>query len=85
MVKQFSMQCATVQDIITYAEETNKPVCLLSIDFKDAFDKMSHTFLLKILREYGISENFCSRLQKIYADATSTLTLIGYRLTPIKV
>ena len=61
---------ATVRDIIAYAEETNKPICLLSIDFKEAFDKMSHSFLFKILREYGIGDNFCSRLQKIYADAT---------------
>jgi len=60
----------TVRDIIANAEEINKPLYLLSIDFKDAFDKISHTFLFKILREYGISGNFCSRLQKIYTDAT---------------
>jgi len=75
---------ATVRDIIAYAEGTNKPICLLSIDFKDAFDKMSYAFLFKILREYRISEK-CSRLQKIYADATSTLTLNGHKSTPIKI
>ena len=75
----------TVQDIIAYAAETRKPICLLSIDFKEAFDKMSHTFLFKILREYGLRENFCSRLQKIYADATSTLTLNGHKSPPIKI
>ena len=46
---------------------------------------MSHTFVFEILREYGISENFCSQLQKIYVDATSTLTLNGHKSTPIKV
>jgi len=76
-------EVATVRDIIAYAEETNKPICLLSIDFKEAFDKMSHTFLFKILRQYGIGDNFCSRLQKIYADATSTLN--GHKSTPIKI
>jgi hypothetical protein len=76
---------ATVRDIIAYAEETNKPICLLSIDFKEAFDKMSHNFLFKILREYRIGGNFCSKLQKIYADATSTLTLNGHKSTPIKI
>jgi len=74
---------ATLRDIISYDEETNKPICLLSIDFKDAFEKMSHTFLFKILREYVVGDNFCSRLQKIYADATSTLTLNGHKSTPI--
>jgi len=76
---------ATVRDIVAHAEEATKPICLLSIDFKEAFDKMSHTFLFKIFREYGISENFCSRLQKIYADATSTLTLNSHKSTPIKI
>ena len=73
-----------MRDIIAYAEETNKPICLLSIDFKEAFDKISHTFLFKVLRDYGIGDNFCSRLQNIYADATSTLTLNGHKWTPIK-
>jgi len=50
---------ATVRDIIGYAEDTQKPIFLLSIDFNDAFDKISHTFLLHILREYGISDTFC--------------------------
>jgi hypothetical protein len=59
--------------------------CLLSIDFKDAFDRMSHTYLFKILREYGISDQFYSRLQTIYADATSTLILNGHKSPPIRV
>jgi len=46
---------------------------------------MSHTSLLKILREYGIVENFGSRLQKIYADATSKLTVNDHKSTPIKI
>jgi len=76
---------ANVRDIIAYAKESNKPICLLSIDFKDAFDKISHTYLFKILREYGISDQFCSRLQTLYADATTTLILNGHKSSPIRV
>jgi exonuclease III len=76
---------ATVRDIIAYAEEYNESICLLSIDFKDAFDKISHTYLFKILQEYGISDRFCSRLKKIYANATSTLTLNGHRSPTIQI
>jgi len=65
---------ATVHDIKAYAEDTRKTICLLSIDFTDAFDKISHTFLFNILKEYGISDTICKRLKTIYADATSTLT-----------
>ena len=42
---------ATVRDIAVYAEHTNTPLCLLSIDFSDAFGRVSHTYLLKILQE----------------------------------
>jgi len=66
---------ATVRDIIAYVENTNKSVCLLSVDFSDTLDKISHT-LFKILKEYRISENFCQCLGNIYADATSTLTMV---------
>jgi len=55
---------ATLRDITAYAEETNKPICLLSIDFKDTLHRMSHSFLFVILREYGTSEQFCSQLQR---------------------
>ena len=46
---------------------------------------MAHTCLFKIQREYGISDHFRSRLQKIYADATSTLILNVHKSTPIKI
>ena len=67
---------ATVRDIIAYVENTNKSVCLLSVDFSDTLDKISLTFLFKILKEYRRSENFCQCLGNIYADATSTLTMV---------
>ena len=76
---------ATTRDIIAYAEHTNHHVCLLSIDFRDAFDRISHDYLFKILREYGISDNLCTRLRGIYADATSILTLNGQISKPIHI
>ena len=76
---------ATVRDIVAHAEITSTSLCLLSFDFSDAFDKISHTFLFKILQEYGISETFCQRLRNIYAGATSTLVMNGRKSKPIKI
>jgi len=76
----------TVRDIIAYAEDTNISICVLSIDFSDAFDKISHTYLFEILREKGIiSANFCQCLRNIYADSTSILTMNGHKSKPIKI
>jgi hypothetical protein len=36
---------ATVRNAIAYAEVSRTPLCLLSLDFAEAFDKMSHTYL----------------------------------------
>jgi len=46
---------ARVTDIIAYSEETNKQTCIPTIDFEEAFDRISHSFLFLILKEYGIS------------------------------
>jgi hypothetical protein len=42
---------AAVRDVIVYTEETNAPLCLITIDFKEAFDRISHAYL------YAIYEN----------------------------
>jgi len=38
-----------IQDVITYANETNKPLALITIDQLKAFNRVSHTFLFKTL------------------------------------
>jgi hypothetical protein len=59
---------AAIHDIIAYTEVHNESVCLLTIDFKDAFDRISYSYLYAILREYGFSEEFRTRIQKLYAN-----------------
>jgi hypothetical protein len=44
----------TIPDTITYAETTRRPICLLSLDFEAAFDKISHKYLNRMLTLYGI-------------------------------
>ena len=47
-----------IQDAITYANETNKPLALITIDQLKAFDRVSHTFLFKALEKFGFGPNF---------------------------
>jgi hypothetical protein len=37
---------ATVRDAVAYAETASIALCVLSLDFKEAFDKISHTYLV---------------------------------------
>ena len=49
---------ATVRDTIAYAESKRIPLCVLSFDFKNAFDRIAHNYLFQILQGYGIGNAF---------------------------
>ena len=72
-----------IRDIVAYTEVHNESVCRLTIDFREAFDRISHSYLYTIQREYGLSEEFCKRIQGLYANASSMLNINGNRSQPI--
>jgi hypothetical protein len=41
---------ATVREAIAYTETKDVPLCVLSTDFKNAFDRIYHTYLFTILK-----------------------------------
>jgi hypothetical protein len=43
----------TVRDVVALADLCRLPICLLSMDFKGAFDFLSHEFLEEVLQHYG--------------------------------
>ena len=47
-----------IQDAITYANEINIPLALVSVDQLKAFDRVSHTFLFKTLAKFGFRPDF---------------------------
>jgi hypothetical protein len=64
---------ATVRESIANAEVTRAPLCILSLDFKEAFNRISHTYLFNILRSYGFSERFIERIKRIYDSASTSV------------
>jgi hypothetical protein len=43
-----------VRDILAHHETTGTPLCILTLDFHNAFDRISHAYLFHTLRAYGI-------------------------------
>jgi hypothetical protein len=76
---------ATVRDVIAKAEVTRTPLCVLSLDFQDAFDRISHQYLFSILQYYGLSEWSVDRLKSMYDNATSSVQFSGHVLGPISI
>ena len=74
-----------VRDTIAHAEYYNAPTCILSLDFKGAFDKVSHTYLLQTLKAYGFSEAMSKRISNLYNTATSSVQTNGHISSPFPI
>ena len=68
---------ATVRDSVSYAESRNSPLYVLSLDLKNAFDRLSHGCLFKILHGYGIGAPFINGIRHMYEGATSSIQTNG--------
>jgi hypothetical protein len=69
---------ATVRDAVAWSEVTRTPLCVLSLDFREAFDRVAHRYLFTILRAYGMHDCFVDRIQHLYQDATSSVQINGH-------
>jgi hypothetical protein len=76
---------ATVREAIAQAEVTRTLLCVLSLNFKEAFDKISHRYLFTILKSYGLSDWFIDRLKSLYENAVSSVQTIGQIAGPIPI
>jgi hypothetical protein len=57
---------SVIRDVVAHAETTRIPVCVLSLDFRNAFDHISHRYLFQMLAGYGLSAWFIDRIRSIY-------------------
>jgi len=76
---------ATVRDAVAYATDTRTPMCVVTIDFQEAFDNISHTYLFAVLQEHGFSEQFQNRLKRMYDNAQSAVQINGYTSSPVSI
>jgi len=75
-----------VRDILAHHETTDTPLWILTLDFHNAFYRVSYAYLFRNLRAYGISEWFIEGIQALYTDATASVQINGTvtRLISIK-
>lgn len=56
--RSVSMNLALVRDIISWVEQRQLPLAILSLDQEKAFDRVSHSFLEATLRRMGFGPVF---------------------------
>ena len=76
---------ATVRDTIEYAESRSIPLCVLSLDFKNAFDRIAHSYLFQTLQGYVIGNAFIAGMKRMYEGATSSVQINGHQYGPIPI
>ena len=57
----------------------------MSIDFSGALDKISHTYLLEVLKVHGFSKRFQQRIMAMYEKAASEMQIHGFESSPIPI
>jgi len=74
-----------VHDVTAHAESTGTPTCILTLDFHNAFDRISHANLFNILPQYGISPWFLERIRTLYTNTTPSVQINGNLAAPISI
>ena len=74
-----------IQDVIELLEEEKTEGAILFLDFKKAFDTVSHTFLLKTLQHFNFGDSFITWVKVIYKNAESCVTNNGWLTQPIEI
>ena len=67
-----------LHDVITYANENNLPLAVISVDQLKAFDRVSHDYLLKTLESFGFGPSFIKWIKTIYNCACSSVKPNGW-------
>jgi hypothetical protein len=76
---------ASVREAIAVAEVKRKPLCILTLDFRDAFDRVSHKYLFAILHSYGFTNSFVDQIRHMYTEALSMVPVNGHLSAPFPI
>jgi hypothetical protein len=76
---------AAVWETIAHAKLTNTPTRILSVNFKQAFDNLAHSYLCAMPENHGFSQNFRRRIQRIYEQVTFLVHVSGYIAKPLPI
>jgi hypothetical protein len=72
---------ATMREAIAQAEVKQVPLCVISLDFQEAFDRVSHHYLFAILLNHGFSNWFIEHMKGMYEEAVSSVQTNGISQT----
>ena len=78
--RQIFDNISLVRDVITYANNNNITLGIVSLDQEKAFDRVHHEYLLNTLKAFGFGEKFTKYIKLLYAQ-TQSLVRVNSNLT----
>lgn len=76
---------ALVRDTVQYIHGRHVHAALVSLDQEKAFDRVSHEFMCRALRRFGLGEMFCSYVNVMYTDISSLVLVNGWKTDPFPI
>ena len=67
-----------LHDSISYANECNIPLALITVDQMKAFDRVSHDFLFRSLEAFGFGPSFMRWIRVFYNSVSSSVKVNGW-------
>lgn len=76
--RDISDTIASIRDIIELTDEEELDCYILKMDQEKAFDRVSHTYLIHVLKRYGFGERFIRWMEIFYRDIQSSVKCNGF-------
>lgn len=75
----------TVQYLIAKYRTADEGIALVFLDQEKAYDRVSHKFMWKVLRRFGVSREFIDWIKALYKDARIKIFINGFLSSTIQV
>ncbi|KAG1928992.1 hypothetical protein F2P79_023214 [Pimephales promelas] len=79
-----SLNLTLIRDAVGWAEQRNLPLAILSLDQEKAFDRVSLSFLFKVLERVGFGEGIRAWVRLLYEGAESRVRVNGFLTRSVK-
>ena len=83
--RTISTNIRLIQDVIDFFEENETDGAIVFLDFKKAFDTVSHDFLNHTLTKFNFGASFKKWVNVMYKNAESSVTNNGWQSKPLKI
>ena len=67
-----------LRNIVDYTKQKNLKSIILSLDQAKAFDRVSHDYMLQVLKQYGFGKDIINWVRLLYTEISSTVLVNGY-------